>query len=104
MSTHIFAADRDTNFDHQDCTEGYVRLIYQTSQDNTPRDIDQAILSIGLNEDVQRIGPYPAKLGAHWSDQPHGRAGWYVIVGPVPEADLPADMREYFAIKTDLCD
>lgn len=31
-----------------------------------------------------------ARQGAHWSDQPHGESGWYVIY----TVELPEDLRE----------
>jgi hypothetical protein len=93
MATYKFLASGSNIEDRQDCPAGHVRFCFRVGQDAAPRDITHALLSCDADPDVPALGPYPAKIGAHWSDQPSGRAGYYVLVGPVPEADLPADMQ-----------
>ena len=85
MTTYRFTAFGRDISDRQDCPAGHIRFCFRVPADKAPRDIDQAVL---ITEDG-KLGPYPAKLGTHWSDQPAGRSGYYVLVGPVPESDLP---------------
>ena len=99
MATYRFAAFARNVEDRQDCPPGHVRLCFTVPQGQEPRGIDQAILT--MDEDTE-IGPYPAKLGAHWSNQPAGQAGYYILVGPVPEADLPSELRDA-AATMDVC-
>lgn len=94
MATYRFTAFGRHVEDRQDCPTGHVRLCFRSGQDNAPRDITEALLSV---DEDKTIGPYPAKLGSHWSDQPHGQAGYYILVGPVPEADLTAELRDAVA-------
>ena len=93
MATYRFAAFGRHIEDRQDCPQGHVRFCFRVAQDTEPRDIDQATLSIGEGE---TIGPYPAQMGTHWSNQ-QGQAGYYVLVGPVPESDLNSELRDAVA-------
>ena len=63
---------------------GMIRLIGTTRE---PLDLTEVRLIAGAEgpgTEVTKLGVYPAEMGTHWSDQPHGRAGWYYLIGPVP--------------------
>jgi hypothetical protein len=84
-----------------------VRLAGSCRQDNAPHGMTEAILVVGDDDDPEAtrdIGPYPAKVGAHWSDQPHGAAGYYLLFGPIPIVDLDAELqreaRDFAAMRT----
>jgi len=85
MVTHTFTIFGHHIEDRHNCPPRHIRFCFRLPADRTPRDIDRA----ELMTEYGRIGPYPAKIGTHWSDQPAGRSDYYVLVGPVPESDLP---------------
>lgn len=86
-----------TTFMHIDeVTETHVRLQGTCRESKAPHDMTEAILVVNDDDDDRKtrdIGPYPAKVGAHWSDQPRGAAGYYLLFGPIPIADLDTALR-----------
>ncbi len=81
-----------------------IRLVGTCRTENAPIGMTEAVLVIDDDDDDTRdIGPYPAKVGAFWSDQPRGMAGYYLLFGPIPIADLNSDLereaREYAAMR-----
>jgi hypothetical protein len=92
MTTITLHTDQLHVEDRQDCPSGFVRLSCRTRARFTAARV-RLLTGGDQHEEATEIGVYPGTAGAHWSDHPHGRAGWYYLVGPVPEDLLPEDIR-----------
>jgi hypothetical protein len=71
-----------------------IRLVGSCRPEDAPIGMTEAVLIIDDCDGTTRdIGPYPARVGAYWSDQRHGMAGYYLLFGPIPLADLNAEWQ-----------
>ncbi len=94
MKTYSIDIEKLEVESRQDCPVGHVRLLGRSSM--PLRDLTAMRLygegEVPEFDDPIDLGVYPAKVGTHWSDQQHGRSGWYYLVGPVPESILPESL------------